>query len=506
MPSTAPTVVAYTVNAQVAGKTVVPEKVTFAHWNNLASTEFDYEPDTVAPLDFTSIYNAEYMTADSAVALYYDMGAVDIGGAGSSVGLYYGVYSNHTVGDSAVGLNIINSDKLELNADKTDYLDANGERGGNFSMDVRLQNVSDKEIVSLAIAIMPGEFMYPYGADGPVENATPQEPYYVEIKNLQPGEIRDIRLDFEVDISTVTDYRRVRLSVYNSAYGVSFTDDYLLLTKDSYVFCPGSTSAELGFTGMVPQMTGESGRRFVYITGTNFNLLRDKSQYRVVLRPMNGGDDIVIDSSRLVVNPELNTATVVIDEELSIGTYQAIIDWNDAAISDIVSDSLRLDVLSAEELDALEKPYLNTSVTLKKLYRLVDEINALYEKKGYVVCRAGIGPHEERSRKPSGKEHARAPRRVFRLGPYRRRARRAHHRATTGESRKGHRASTSDHRQSLCAAAGEGAAGNCGSAADRSPPPESEAPAAVRHPEDAGRCGSERRPGRGERDCQGARG
>ena len=49
-------------------------------------------------------------------------------------------------------------------------------------------------------------------------------------------------------------------------------------------------------------------------------------------------------------------------------------------------------VLSAEELDALKKPYLHTSDTLKKLYRLVDEINALYETKGYIVCRAGIAP------------------------------------------------------------------------------------------------------------------
>lgn len=348
---TAPTVVAYTVNAQVAGEIVIPEKVTFAHWNNLAATEFDYEPAESDPLDFTSIYNADYMTADSAVALYYDMGSAEIDGSGRSIGLYYGVYSNHTVGDSDVGLNFINSDILELNEDKTDYLDANGNRNGNFSMDIRLQNVSDKEIPSLALAITPGEFMYPYGENGPIENSTLEDPYYIEIKELMPGEIRDIRLDFEIDISVVSDYRRVRLSLYNTANGVELTDNNLVLTKDSYVFCPGSTSAELGFTGMVPNMTGETGRRFVYITGSNFNLLRDKSQYRVVLRPMNGGDDIIIDSSRLVVNPELNTATVVLDEQLALGTWQVIIDWNDTQIPDIVSDSLRLDVLSPEELD-----------------------------------------------------------------------------------------------------------------------------------------------------------
>lgn len=348
---TAPTVVAYTVNAQVAGETVVPEKVTFAHWNNLAATEFDYEPAKTDPLDFTSIYNADYMTADSAVALYYDMGSAAVDGTGKAIGLYYGVYSNHTVGESDVGLNFINSDTLTLNEEKTDYLDANGDRNGNFSMDIRLQNVTDKEIPSLALAIMPGEFMYPYGENGPVENSTPQDPYYIEIAELQPGEIRDIRLDFEIDVSTVTDYRRVRLSLYNTSNGIEFTEDKLILTKDSYVFCPGATSAELGFTGMVPNMTGETGRRFVYITGSNFNLLRDKSQYRVVLRPMNGGDDIIVDSSRLVVNPELNTATVVLEEKLTLGTWQVIIDWNDTQIPDIISDSLRLDVLSPDELD-----------------------------------------------------------------------------------------------------------------------------------------------------------
>lgn len=59
-------------------------------------------------------------------------------------------------------------------------------------------------------------------------------------------------------------------------------------------------------------------------------------------------------------------------------------------LTDIVFDEST--VLTTEELTALKKPYLHTSVTLKKLYLLVDEINALYEQKGYVVCRAGIAP------------------------------------------------------------------------------------------------------------------
>ena len=348
----APSVVAYTINATVGGEIIVPEQVTFAHWNNLAATEFDYRPSTENPIDFTSIYNPEFMTADSAVALYYDMGAPAVGETGRAVGLYYGVYSNHTVGDAEVSMNFINADLLELNEAKSDYLDANGEGNGIFSTDIRIQNVSDQKISSMKLAIMPGEYIYPVTASGEViYDNEPQDPYYIEIKDLYAGEIKDIRLDFDLDVSPVTDYRRIKLALYDTSVISELTDDNLIVSKESYVFCPGVASAELGFTGMVPQLTGQTGQRFVYMTGTNFNLLRDKTLYRLVLRPLNGGEDVIIDSSRLVVNPELNTSTIVIEEELALGTWQLIVDWNDTQREDIVSDALRINVLSPAELD-----------------------------------------------------------------------------------------------------------------------------------------------------------
>ena len=50
------------------------------------------------------------------------------------------------------------------------------------------------------------------------------------------------------------------------------------------------------------------------------------------------------------------------------------------------------EVLTAEELNNLTAPYLQGEVSVNDLYRLVNEINALYEEKGYVVCRAGLPP------------------------------------------------------------------------------------------------------------------
>lgn len=44
--------------------------------------------------------------------------------------------------------------------------------------------------------------------------------------------------------------------------------------------------------------------------------------------------------------------------------------------------------LTKDELNKLSEPYIGQEVTLDQLYKLVDEVNELYRKKGYAVCRA----------------------------------------------------------------------------------------------------------------------
>ena len=65
-----PSIVAYTINAAINDVECKPYQTTFAHWNNLASTVFDYTVDE--DMTFTNPYNKEYQTADSAYALYFD--------------------------------------------------------------------------------------------------------------------------------------------------------------------------------------------------------------------------------------------------------------------------------------------------------------------------------------------------------------------------------------------------------------------------------------------------
>jgi len=50
------------------------------------------------------------------------------------------------------------------------------------------------------------------------------------------------------------------------------------------------------------------------------------------------------------------------------------------------------EVLSAEQLKTLTDGYLNKSITIKDLYKLIGEINKLYADGGYVTCKAYLPP------------------------------------------------------------------------------------------------------------------
>ncbi len=338
-----PSVTSYTLNASVGGESIVPTRVTFAHWANLASTVFDYTPDTDNPLNFTDTYaSIDYLTADSAVALYYDMNGVSASSAGATIGLYYGVYSNYNAGDADVSLNFIYSGTMFFDESGESYKDLNDTLPGNFSTTLKVQNITESEIRKLAVAVYPEEAIIPHNGNSFVTDISPISPYYKEISDLKAGEARDVRFDFKVDPTYATGYRRIKVVVYNITASSTLGDSNTILEDELFILCPGATGSDVGFTGITPEQVFVKGKRFAYITGTNFGLIRDKTQYRIVLRPNNGGDDVVLDQDKVVVNTELNTVTLVLDMELDSTTYKIIFDWNDTTVEDMESEALRL--------------------------------------------------------------------------------------------------------------------------------------------------------------------
>jgi hypothetical protein len=145
-----------------------------------------------------------------------------------------------------------------------------------------------------------------------------------------------------VEPTVATGYRRIKIAVHDISESEGLSDDNLILEDEIFILCPGASGEGLGFTGMTPEQVFVKGKRFAYITGTNFGLIRDKSQYRIILRPNNGGEDVVLDQDKVVVNTELNTITLVLDMELDPTTYKVIIDWHDTTLRDLENDALKL--------------------------------------------------------------------------------------------------------------------------------------------------------------------
>ena len=353
-----PSITAYTLNATVGGKTIVPEKVTFAHWNNLASSVFDYEPeeDYTQSLNFTNPYNEKYMTADSATALYYDMGSAEAGKeCTQSIGMYYGVYSNVEAGDTSVALNFAGPMDMVLNSDKTGYVDLNGDAPGNFTLTTKVQNTSDKVLDYVAVAFSTPEGMVSFSLDGS-QNTTSTEgdPYYILIRNLQPGEVRDVTLNYLAAPTQVSDYRKISVRVFDvskqvNSNKITLLEEDKLVSRDSYVLCPSVEGESLSFISSNPEVIYVSGTRHLYLAGKNFGLLRDTTRYQVRLRPADGSADVVVPASNVIINSEDNTADLVLDQYLRPGTWNVIIDWNDTGIMDVTSDALRF-VVSDKEM------------------------------------------------------------------------------------------------------------------------------------------------------------
>ena len=340
----APSVMAYIVNATVSDRYIQPDRIAFGHWNNLASTVFDYAPDS--ELYFTNPLN-NYLTADSAFAMYYDMGTAVSGDQGTAIGTYYGVYSNATIDTAdSVAINFEMPAALTVNEDGTGYdaLVQDGE-SGTFVMNVRVTNISDQVIDQMAVALYPEEGLVSYDTENRQNtDASHADPYYLQVIDLIPGEERAISIPFAAIPASSTQYRKIGVRCFDlsgTEGAIHLREEKVLGERDAYILCPGGTGTALSFTGMTPEAVFVTGTRTLNITGTNFVLLRQKEDYNLVLRPMDGRADIIIPDEKVFVDTNENTIEVVVDQELTEGTWQAVFDWTDTTKIDATGDALR---------------------------------------------------------------------------------------------------------------------------------------------------------------------
>ena len=319
-----PSVVAYSVNRDKQ-----PEKVAFGHWSHLASTLFDFEP--VDTLDFTNT-RSEYMTADSAYALYFDLGSV-ASGSSTSLATYYGVFSNHkTPASDSVAVNLTVPVRLKLNDKKTDFVpDPSAKGNAHFAVTVDITNIAGedaKDLSNVVLAVQSSRNLRSLDDNGKMaagQDYTTTEPYTFIYSTLEVGKSETKTLYFQARPGTEAAYERITVGVYDG----EVTQDKKLGERMAYVLLPGSDGdvPKVSFAAMTPKIIYTEGTRHLFVTVTNDSLLVDRGNWD--LKVYSEDDTVVKDipHENITIKDGVMDVALTEDIKLSEGGWYLQLEW-----------------------------------------------------------------------------------------------------------------------------------------------------------------------------------
>ncbi len=353
-----PTVTAYTLNAAVDNKECKPYQTTFAHWNNLAATVFDYTPD--ASMTFTNQYNKKYLTADSAVAMYFDMGKV-AKDKSATIATNYGIYSNETVTEEAtVAVNLKAPEAMVLNADKTGYTE-----DGVFTVETNFKNISNSNYERVRVAVYATGGIEILDSEGNQTNATFETPFTFEYDQFNAGQIRTQKWQFKVNPQDEGVYGKIQYKVYDVSPDKTLNTDGLLASNflgegRTYILCPGTVNAipKIQFTSSSPEILYISGVRNFFVTGKNYTMLNgllESGAVKLMLERVDGqsinkAKTIEIPAKNVSIDEANNTMNIIMNDEnpgtLPEGQYQFVFDYTDAQQEDITAPALKFSVVN----------------------------------------------------------------------------------------------------------------------------------------------------------------
>lgn len=360
-----PTITAYTVSKQ--GE--MPYQAAFGHWNNLASTLFNFQPNNT--LDFTDLHN-KYLTADSAYALYYDLGNVPASGGSGSFLTYYGIFSHQdVVSGSTMTVDVTAPTSLSLNDAKTAYVPQVSKGSADFSVQTVMKNLTGsaaKKYNSVTLAIYTASGLMPLDAKGvAIPGLTYEEtdPYTMSYADVAAGATVTDTLYFSAKPATNAEYRKVKLQVYDTSSSATLTADRLLGEKVFYILCPG-TNGDLPtftFTSLTPDIIYYSGTRHLFLTGTNIDILYTSIKsgnctLKAYSKDAAGQSVTVLKEN--VLQPGTDKLDIILPDEMVTGDWYLQLEWSDNAVQS---------GLVTAEYQKQTAPALNFTVSDDKSYK-----------------------------------------------------------------------------------------------------------------------------------------
>ena len=319
-----PSVAAYSVNNDR-----LPTKVAFGHWSHLASTLFDFTP--VETLDFTNTRN-EYMTADSAYALYFDLGSVAAGGS-TSLNTYYGVFSNHkTPASDSVAVNLTAPVRLKLNGEKTNFVPESGVKGSaHFAVTVDFTNIAGEgaqDLSNVLLAVQSSRNLCSLTDEGGAaagQGYETADPFTIPYAELKVGESKTKTLYFKAKVGTDAAYERITVGIYNG----TVTQENKLGERMAYVLLPGSDGdvPKVSFAAMTPKIIYTEGTRHLFVTVTNDTLLADIGKWNLKVYSEDKKVSVPVPHENITIKDGIMDVALTEDIRLSEGGWYLQLEW-----------------------------------------------------------------------------------------------------------------------------------------------------------------------------------
>lgn len=331
--SFSPTVAAYSINEKLPD-VKKPYQITFAHWNNLAATVFDYTVPK-EPIYFTNEYN-QYKTADSAQALYFHLDTLNPGEK-KNLSTYYGVTSNFnkTPADRLV-MNSVSPTRIELDESKTDE---NGNQTGEyknngmFNVSTSIANTMDDAVKwnKVAVAVYTDNGLLACNTFGDF-SYTNERPYQQQIIDFEKDQTKTLTWSMKAIPQKRTGFQKIIFK----AYDMSKRDDGLLLDDNviaetsTSILVPASVNGlqPIQFTSSTPDIIYYNGKRCINITGYGFNIFKSKPG-GWTLKAVSKSDpfaEYAVPAENINISDDEHIIVTLMDN-MDLGDYDFEFDW-----------------------------------------------------------------------------------------------------------------------------------------------------------------------------------
>ncbi len=324
-----------------------PYKMTFAHWANIASTVFDYEPDET--LNFTNDINGK-KTADSAAALYYDLGTIEPGKE-KSFSTYYGVTANVKNKDNKIILNTTAPSKLEFKDGAKSAYSGSGGVDNVARINVNLNNpyYAKKHYKDLAVVVYAMGFETERQTDaGNWIKFTNDDPIFSEIKDFAPGESKVTYFDFKFTPQERAQLGTFVIKVFDMDEDVNelgyYAEEYCLATTENHIILPGRDSSlpDITLTALSPGIIYNSDIRYITVTGRGMEFFESDLLDKILLSGDNGKSyDVPAENIIFGQGSSPGSITIMLDEYMEVGSYQLHFIWKNTktrALSGVSGD------------------------------------------------------------------------------------------------------------------------------------------------------------------------